>query len=339
MMRRVTGILLSALVACFSVLPASAQAGRGMVVPMQGSFLEPLQPRDSVLIADQLRYGVHLKGVAEGTHFSLPDYSRGFRDSVEVLTPWLADTVRTYGGRKEPKTYDIDACVILTSFDAGVYDLPPIAMLRHSGADRVDTLVFDPQVLDVRTMPVDTATFVPHDIKPQVRYPLTLAELLPYAAAAWAVAIVGILLWVLLARKRKEEAGRPADPPHVVALRRLDRYRGNKYWAPEKQKLYYSGITDTLREYMAARFGIDAMEMTTGEIFAALPPDSFPEGLHDEMLALFRTSDLVKFAKGVASDEENAAALPVAVRYVTATYQEQLAEGETPEAGEKGGAR
>ena len=125
----------------------------------------------------------------------------------------------------------------------------------------------------------------------------------------------------------------------MVALRRLDRYRGNKYWAPEKQKLYYSGITDTLREYMAARFGIDAMEMTTGEIFAALPPESFPEGLHDEMLALFRTSDLVKFAKGVASDEENAAALPAAVRYVTATYQEQLSEGETPEGGEKGGAR
>ncbi|MBR0361054.1 MAG: hypothetical protein IIX35_01595, partial [Paraprevotella sp.] len=38
-------------------------------------------------------------------------------------------------------------------------------------------------------------------------------------------------------------------------------------WVPEKQKAFYSGITDALREYIAARYGISAMEMTTAEIF------------------------------------------------------------------------
>ncbi len=328
MMKRLFAVLSAVL----ALSPLALRAQEGGIVQMQGSFLEQLQPRDSVLIADQLRYGVHLKEVAEGTGFMLPDYSKGFRDSVEVLTPWLLDTVRVHGGRKGPHTYDIDAGVVIASFDAGRYDLPPVAMLRQAADGRLDTLVFDPQVLDVRTMPVDTTTFVPHDIKGQIRYPLTWSELLPYVAAAWALAIIGILVWALLSRKRKSSEPESADPPHVVALRKLDRYRGEKFWAPEKQKIFYSGITDALREYMAARYGIDAMEMTTGEIFSSLSPGDMPEGLFEEMHALFRTADLVKFAKAFATDGENAAALPSAVRFVTATYQDQLASEE------KGGA-
>mgnify|MGYP003307979185 CR=1 FL=1 len=38
----------------------------GKVVEMEGAFLEQIQERDSVLIADQLRYGFDLKQVEEG---------------------------------------------------------------------------------------------------------------------------------------------------------------------------------------------------------------------------------------------------------------------------------
>ena len=314
-----------------AVSPLRAQEGK--VVLLQGSFLEQLQPRDSVLVADQLRYGVHLKDVAEGTGFQLPDYSKGLRDSVEVLSPWQVDTVAVHGPRKGPKSYDLDASVVIAAFDEGFYPLPPVVMLRRAPDGPPDTLVFNPLVLDVKTMPVDTTTFQPHDIKAQIRYPLRPAELLPYAAAAWVLAILAILAWALLSRRGKTAGEVPADPPHVVALRKLDHYRGERYWAPERQKVFYSGITDALREYMAARYGFDAMEMTTGEIFSALSPDDVPEDLYDRMLALFRTADLVKFAKARATDEENAAALPSAVRFVTATYQDQLTrEGKGGEA-------
>ena len=39
------------------------------------------------------------------------------------------------------------------------------------------------------------------------------------------------------------------------------------------------------------------------------------------MRELFERADFVKFAKYVASDDDNATALPVAVRFVTSTYQ------------------
>ena len=197
--------------------------------------------------------------------------------------------------------------------------------------------MFDPQSIEFFTMPVDTATYRIHDIKGQIRYPLTFAELLPYVALVWGIAIVAILVWILLSRKKaaSEEAAYK-DPPYVVALRKLDHFRSNKYWAPEKQKAYYSGITDALREYIAARFGFDAMEMTTAEIFGRLRHTDVPADLYEEMKTLFETADYVKFAKAFASDEENAVALPSAVRFVTTTYQSQLAQEEAKAAASAG---
>lgn len=301
---------------------------KGMVIRSDDSFLEPLQKRDSILIADQLRYGFHMKKVAEGTQLALPDFSNGFMDSVEVLSPWFADTVKVYGGKNEKKAFDIDMSMIITSFEEGRHELLPLSVVRRvTGSDRIDTLVYAPQAIDVKAMPVDTTTYKIHDIKGQIKYPLTFAEILPYVLGIWGIAIIGILIWALLSGKKKE-SDEPAikEPAHVIALRKLDHYRGDRYWAPEKQKIFYSGITDALREYISSRYGIDAMEMTSGELFRDLKSTDVPAGLQAEMKNLFETADYVKFAKAMASEDENSKALPLAVRFVTTTYQEQLDE-------------
>lgn len=330
MKRLIFGVL--ALVA--GLIPAavsgqSAPQGKGMLIRSEESFLEPLQKRDTALIGDQFRYGFHLKDVAEGTRFALPDFSKGFMDSVEIVFPFSMDTVRTYGGKNQPKSYDIDVSMVITSFDEGSYELLPLSLAMASGADRVDTLVFDPKTLDILTMPVDTATYQIHDIKGQIRYPLKASELVPYAIGAILFALIVFFVWKFIAARRKRRGDAlHSDPPYLVALRKLEKYRDGKYWAPEKQKTYYSGITDALREYIDARYGIDALEMTTAEIFKDLKTSGVPADLYEEMKTLFETADFVKFAKASASDEENAAALPTAVRFVTVTYQSQLAEEE-----------
>jgi hypothetical protein len=67
------------------------------------------------------------------------------------------------------------------------------------------------------------------------------------------------------------------------------------------------------------------MEMTSGELFNEMKN---VEELTPEQIAqikdLFETADFVKFAKFVASDEDNASAVPKAVRFVTETYQTEL---------------
>jgi hypothetical protein len=239
----------------------------------------------------------------------------------------MLDTLKVTKQKKGlPRLLDLRGRITIASFEEGTYQLNPIAVQRVSPDGLTDTLLFEPLTLEVKTMPVDTATFQPHDIKGQIRYPLTLAEVLPWASGAWLLIMLTILAvcLVMIHRRKNDPAFEHKEPAHIVALRKLDQYRGNKMWAPEKQKSFYSGVTDTLREYIAARYGVSAMEMTTAEIFEDLKSTDAPKEIMAEVKELFERADFVKFAKYVASDEDNAAALPIAVRFVTETYQAEI---------------
>ena len=305
----------------------------GKVVEMEGSFLEQIQERDSVLIADQLRYGFDLRQVEEGTVLGHAQLGDTLMTNIRVVSPWTIDTLKVSKQKKGmPRLYDIRSSVVITSFDEGNYILPPLAVLRMSKDNVVDTLVFEPQRLEVRTMPVDTATFVVHDIKGQIRYPVTFKDVAPWLAGGLVLAGLIWLAVCLVIRYRRSHDAESAhrDPAHIVALRKLDKYRGNAMWAPEKQKAFYSGVTDALREYIAERYGVGAMEMTTAELFKDLKNTDVPKELAAELRELFERADFVKFAKFTASDEDNAAVLPVAVKFVTSTYQTDV-EGDAAE--------
>ena len=302
----------------------------GKVIPMKGAFLQQLQERDSVLVADQLLYGFELKQVKEGTGLILPEIPQEQDFRLMYLSPWILDTVKVTKQKNGlPRLLDLRGSVVVSSFEEGLYELPQIVVGRLSEEGVADTLVFEPLRLEVKTMPVDTATFVPHDIKGQIRYPLTFAEIFPWVLGVCAAVLLMIfaIRFIIMRRRAEDPAYAHKDPAHIIALRKLDKYRGSKMWAPEKQKLFYSGVTDTLREYISSRYGVPAMEMTTAQIFDDMKATDAPEALLKEVRELFDRADFVKFAKYVASEEDNASALPVAVRFVTETYQADVENG------------
>ncbi len=306
------------------------------LVPGGDATLQQMQKRDSILIADQMRYGLTLKDVQKGTGIALPDLGGLSNDTLTIVGNWQLDTLvrgRTIHSRNAKaaektlrKPFDIYASILLAPFEEGTYELPDLPVVRSfEGKD--DTLIFKGLSMDVKTMPVDTATFEIHDIKGQILYPVTLRELMPWIGGGLlAAALVALLVWLgARASKRRQEALKPKDPAYIVALRELDKYRSDKFWAPEKQKTFYSGITDALKFYMEDRFGVDAPEMTTAELFDALKADKdiTPE-MYGSLKDLFERADFVKFAKHIVSDEDNAKALPLAVGFVTSTYQADL---------------
>ena len=300
---------------------ASMSARAGQVDTVKGAFLEQLQKRDSVLIADQLRYGFDLRGIEEGTQLLLPEIPQEQGYGLMYLSQWTLDTLKVTKQKKDGTSLlDIRGSVVVTSFEEGVCELPRIVLGRMSGGV-TDTLVFEAMTLDVKTIPVD--------IKGQIRYPVTFMEVLPWVLGGLgAVALIALCVYLIRRRRNAASEERHKDPAHIVALRKLDQYRGNTMWAPEKQKQFYSGVTDTLREYMASRYGISAMEMTTAEIFEGMKSSDVPSELLAVVKELFERADFVKFAKYVASEEDNASVLPVAVRFVTETYQAELEEEE-----------
>lgn len=298
------------------------------ITPAGSAFLRPLHQRDSVLIADQFEFGFRLEDTKDVEGLTLQDFEKFCGDTLVLVKNWQTDTVSTKKQLKEGRI-DVEWWITVAPFEEGIYELPDIYIIKHT-KESSDTLVFAaPEPLEVMTMPVDTATFVPHDIKGQITYPITLKEVLPYVlggvAGLWIITAIIVVIVALTQRKKKEEERK--DPPHIVALRALDKYRSDKYWAPEKQKVFYSGITDAVKEYIDRRFEIDAPEMTTGELFDALKDrtELTPE-LYEKMKGLFETADFVKFAKYVADDAQNAEALPLCVRFVTSTYQAEIEE-------------
>ena len=313
-----------------ALLSFVAFAKKGQLVYQKGAFLKQLQERDSILIADQLLYGFDLNGVEEGTMFAFPQLQDTLMEGVEIVRGWHLDTLNLKKGKNgTPNVYDLRGGIVITSFDQGQYALPPLSMQRMTKDGVVDTLVFDSQLLDVKTMPVDTATFQLHEIKGQIKYPITFKEVLPWVGAVLGIlGVIALIVWLVIrySKKRGAEAEKK-EPAHIVAFRKLDKYKGNKMWAPEKQKAFYSGVTDALREYIDARYDIGAMEMTTAEIMKELKKTDISEELQIGLKELFERADYVKFAKYIASDEENAAALPLAVRFVASTYQMEVEEG------------
>ena len=294
------------------------------IVPMGDALLNKLQKRDSVLVADQIEYGFRLDTVKTLTGFALPELEGLGNDTLVLVRGWQLDTT---DARQRNKTFSLKGTFVLAPFEAGRYHLPDIYIPRMRG-DKLDTLLFKGVELEVCTIPIDTTTYVPHDIKGQIRYPLTFKEMLPWIGGALLlVAAVAVLVWLLGRRRRRAGEEASKDPAHIVALRHLEKYRGDKYWAPEKQKIFYSGVTDTLKVYMEARFGVDAPEMTTAEVFDALKNENdITPDLYASTKELFETADFIKFAKYTAPDEYNAKVLPVAVRFVTDTYRTSLEE-------------
>ena len=304
---------------------AFAASAEGLRREAGEAFLEPLQKRDSILVADQFRYGLELVDVTEGTPLALPELKTENDAPLEFVGGWQLDSVRVSRRKETPARYNIRAFLTLTTWMGGQYQLPDLPVLFAG-----DTLVFKApaQPLEVKELPIDMETFQAHDIKPQVKFPYTFREVAPWVLGGLVLAtLLTLLLRWLLGRRKAKEQEQADEPAHIRALRKLDKYRGDKFWKPEQQKGFYSGVTDALREYIASRYGVSALEMTTAEIFRDLQGSDIPQDLYQEMKTLFERADFVKFAKFTATPEENATVLPQAIRFVTSTYQQEIAGG------------
>ncbi len=115
----------------------------------------------------------------------------------------------------------------------------------------------------------------------------------------------------IIRRKRKL-------PPHQVAMSEIERIKGERKWAEEDSKEYYTQLTDTLRNYIKERYGFNAMEMTSSEIIDRLLQEQDETAL-SELRQLFTTADLVKFAKWSTMINENDANLVTAIDFINQT--------------------
>ncbi len=278
----------------------------------------------AILIGEQTV--LHLTVTTDnGKNVIVPIPNDTLMTGVEVLNIAKADTTVIDNNRLL-----IKQDILVTSFDSSLYLLPPFKVI-----DQTDTIYSNQVALKVSTIPVNIDKpdeF--NDIKETWDPPFVLADyyLLIYGVlfACFLICLIGYILKRLRNRQsiipfKKQE---PKLPPFEMAMKELDEIKQQKLWQQGRNKEYYTLLTDTLRKYMVNRFGINAMEMTSGEILELIRLESEANSSYNSLKQILELADFVKFAKLHPLPDENELSLMNAYLFVNQTKVVEVASPE-----------
>ncbi len=172
------------------------------------------------------------------------------------------------------------------AFSNTVPPQPPLKLLQSPTQTRIT-----PQGSDIR------------DIKGPVPLPDAKRFILP--AAVGIIAILAVLLFFYLRRKRKPQT--IALSPDVVALRELDQAKA--LMTPDQSLIYAQRISNILRQYIEVRFHIRSTRQTTIEFFSHLKEGTTIAEVDiknhaQDLQTCLEQCDIAKFAHGIPDNDD-----------------------------------
>ena len=286
---------------------------------------------DSAGIFIGQRIGLTLEVTSDaGKEVELPEW-----DSLQLVEPGLefvrADKPDT-SYLNDGKRMVLTRRYFFTSFDSALY-LMPAMNVRVEGKDYSSKkLALKVFTLDIDTLHTDSI----FPMKAELAPPFDWAE---WRQVMWlfvlALFIAGLLGYVIYRLKNNKPIirrirNKRRQPPHKVAMQKIEQIKEEKMWQSEDSKEYYTQLTDNLRNYIKERYGFNAMEMTSYEIIQKLQEVNDEEAI-SELRELFQTADLVKFAKYSTLINENDRNLVNAIEYINQTKLEEPEQKPQPE--------
>jgi hypothetical protein len=213
--------------------------------------------------------------------------------------PWRAEPLGCQ--RVDQPTGTTTTCRLRVALLAlGPVDLPPLRLsvttpegprvLDLPGPHLTGNGIIDPQV------PAEKLELKP----PAPPVPLLVPSwrLLWWALLAVGLGLLGWRLWRWWkARRRAGEAPPPAVPPEVRFAGRLDELEGERLGEQGRGREHWFRLSEAVRDYLGAVTGLNALDLTTEELLAALARQPDPRLPLEPVRAFCETSDLVKFAR------------------------------------------
>lgn len=253
-------------------------------------FLTPLMPyaeestpslmadRDSYNIGDPIKLKVELKG----SGYSIADI-----DASSISPFEISGQEEIYNEEKGTTSFIIKGAI----YEVGEFTIPPLVFLDSDG----NKLISESGLIVIKAVREKDDDEL-REIKPQ----MTVDErgpVYPWIVLAIIVILIAVLIFYLYRRKKALAPVPviPPKPPYLVAMEALDEIEGMKLLRDGEIKSLYTRVSDVLRCYEGALYGLDAMEMTTGELTDALKKNGF-SGV-SEVSRFLNDCDKVKFAK------------------------------------------
>jgi hypothetical protein len=199
----------------------------------------------------------------------------------------------------------------LAAYEPGPFEVPPVTVTYLTGKG---------EVREVRTARLEAAIEAVttesdveiRDLAPPVRV-ISENRLPLYIVGGWLGLGLTFGLVVVVRRRIERRRGAAAVPPpqpaHVVALERLEKLQQGADLAQPERKAFFLGMSEILRDYLRARFGV--LALTTSELGGELRARRGVELSADACevaLGWLEACDLVKFAQYPATEAEARAA-------------------------------
>lgn len=256
----------------------------------------------------------------KGTAIQMPHLKAGQQLTADVMVVEASKT----SSRTAGDSAIAELSVPITSFTAKRYTLPGLKLKAGGKEFTANQLILqvDSVVLDKKN---PEKTFPPKDIQNN-----------PFSWADWwlpllLLVVVALLVVALVVSVRRLRSHKPlvkvvkevkVVPAHLKAMERIAQL---KQEMPTDSKEYYTSLTETLRQYITERFGFNAMEMTSDQIIDKLNSES-DKAKTDELVEVFRTADLAKFAKYSTPGSENSYNLESVVKFIDNTKPDETVQ-------------
>lgn len=298
-------------------------------VPKIDAFLN----NDLVLIGDQITLTIEAE-YASDMNLIWPAINEKQFGKLEVIEFQDVDTVS-----QTSELMQVKQQIILTSFDEGTFQIPPFNFQYINTKNNRKNMVRTPQLAATVQLPEIDETGEIKTNRDILEVPITFKEMLPYFLAAMLLCILWFAFRFWWKHRKQEEQiiyTAPPRPAHEVAFEKLKALKKTKSWQQGDVKIYYTELTDIVREYIEGRFDIQAQELTSDEIMTAFKQSKDLETQHfNNLNELFQISDLVKFAKAVPNLDKHIQLLKDANSFVWDTKPQKIVEEDTVEVVDK----
>ena len=280
---------------------------------------------DTITIGDPVQLRLRIEA-DENLHVYLDPIDDSEHEHLEIDKPQVKQ-IKSEESLTGKARYEVT--YPLRAFAIGTHSLPPIK-IKYTDADG-----------NSRSVQTSAYPFEVQSVKPSgttemkgIKGPWSVSTnwFLYILAALLVIMLAGVLIFFYL-RKR----ARPIDfqpevvsqrQPHEIAYEQLNQIEGMNWVAQGEMKIYHIEISHAIRQYIAARYRIPALEMTTQELLDCLQPEDIPKAL---VRQFFANCDLVKFARYNPTKPEAHERMEEARQIVDETKQFWVGVGEEQE--------
>ena len=186
----------------------------------------------------------------------------------------------------------------LAAFELGDIEIPSFEIRVEAPDGSSTTLSTNTYLITVQSVGLDEGGDI-RAIRGPLGIPLSVIYVLPWILLLGLLGGLGYWLWV----KRRPIEASPRQSvviprfPHEDALEALARLEASDLLERGEIKEYHILASEIIRTYVEGRFGVYALEMTTGEVVEGLQGADLPEDDIQAFGVFANRCDLVKFAK------------------------------------------